>query len=172
MILPIFPQYHTSLFPDSILNNEVDLIANVSHRYALQKVYVSWAPEQNIYPGDVIVFYRTGETQPKKYSSVITTIGIIDRVISSFKNEEDFLQHCQNRSVFSQEELKSFWNNHRYNLKVIKFVYAKSLTKRLTLDYLHKQGIVDPPSGPRPFTRLTNDQFDMILRDSQTELYM
>lgn len=172
MILPIFPQYHTSLFPDSILNNEVDLIANVSHRYALQKVYVSWAPEQNIYPGDVIVFYRTGETQPKKYSSVITTIGIVDRVISSFKNEEDFLQHCQNRSVFSPEELKSFWNNHRYNLKVIKFVYAKSLTKRLTLDYLHKQGIVDPPSGPRPFTRLTNDQFDMILRDSQTELYM
>lgn len=73
---------------------------------------------------------------------------------------------------FSQEELKSFWNNHRYNLKVIKFVYAKSLTKRLTLDYLHKQGIVAPPSGPRPFTRLTNDQFDMILRDSQTELYM
>lgn len=65
MILPIFPQYHTSLFPDSILNNEVDLIANVSHRYALQKVYVSWALEQNIYPGDVIVFYRTGKTQPK-----------------------------------------------------------------------------------------------------------
>lgn len=65
MILPIFPQYHTPLFPDSILNNEVELIANVSHRYALQKVYVSWAPEHNIHPGDVIVFTVREKHNPK-----------------------------------------------------------------------------------------------------------
>lgn len=113
-----------------------------------------------------------GETSPKKYSSVITTVGVIDQVIDTFANEEEFLSYCQNRSVFTTEELKRFWTQHRYNLKVLKFVYVKSLTKRLTLDYLQQHGIVDPGQGPRPFTRITNEQFSMILRDSETTLYM
>ena len=171
-ILPIYPQYHTPLFPDSILNNEVEYIANVPHRYALQKVYISWAPEQNINPGDLILFYRTGETSPKKYSSVLTTVGVIDQVISSFESEDDFLRQCQNRSVFSTVELRRFWRKYRYNLKVLKFVYVKSLSKRLTLEYLWDHGIIEAPSGPRPFTRLTDKQFEMILQDSGTELYI
>lgn len=172
MILPIYSQYHTPLFPDSKLNTEVEYIANVSHRYALQKVYISWAPETNIRPGDLVIFYRIGDSYPKKYSSVVTTIGVIDQVISTFSSESEFMQYCQNRSVFSESELKSFWRNHRYNLKVIKFVYAKSLTKRLTLEYLQTHGMVEAGQGPRPFTRITDEQFSMILRDSETQLYM
>lgn len=172
MILPIFPQFHTSLFPDSILNNEVEYIANIPHRYALQKVYVSWAPENNISPGDLLLFYRSGETLPKKYSSVITTVGVVNEVISSFDDEKDFLNQCQNRSVFSTSDLKDFWSKNRYNLKVLKFVYVKSLSKKLTLEYLWDHNIIDPPGGPRPFTRLTDEQFNMILRDSNTTLYI
>ena len=39
-ILPIYPQFHTNLLPDSQLKteNEVDFMGNVAHRYALQKV--------------------------------------------------------------------------------------------------------------------------------------
>ena len=172
MILPIASQFHTSLFPDSKLNAEIDYIKNVPHRYALQKVYVSWAPEKNLNPGDLIVFYRMGETWPKKYSSVITTIGVIDSVVSDFKDKDDFLKQCQNRSVFSQTDLEDFWNNHRYNLKVLKFVYVKSLSRRLTLDWLQQQGMVEQNQGPRPFTRISDDQFNLILRESDTKLYM
>lgn len=137
-----------------------------------KKVYISWAPETNIRPGDLVIFYRIGDSYPKKYSSVVTTIGVIDQVISDFNSESEFMQYCQNRSVFSEFELKSFWRNHRYNLKVIKIVYAKSLTKRLTLDYLQTHGMVEAGQGPRPFTRITDEQFSMILRDSETQLYM
>lgn len=172
MILPIMPQYHTSLFPDSKLNTELEYIKNVPHRYALQKVYISWTFERNLKPGDLLLFYRMGDTSPKKYSSVITTVGVIDQVIDSFTCEEDFLSYCQNRSVFTKEELKGFWTQHRYNLKVLKFVYIKTLTKKITLDYLQRHGIVDTGQGPRPFTRITNEQFDIILRDSETSLYM
>lgn len=172
MILPIAPQFHTSLFPDSKLNTEFDYIKNVPHRYALQKVYVSWAPEKNLNPGDLIVFYRMGDTWPKKYSSVITTIGVIYDVVSDCKDKDDFLKQCQNRSVFSQTDLEDFWNNHRYNLKVLKFVYVKSLSRRLTLDWLQQHGMVEQNQGPRPFTRLTDEQFNLILRESGTKLYM
>lgn len=172
MILPIMSQYHTSLFPDSKLNTELEYIKNVPHRYALQKVYISWAFERNPKPGDLLLFYRMGDTYPKKYSSVITTVGVIDQVVDSFSGEEDFLSYCQNRSVFTTEELKRFWAQHRYNLKVLKFAYVKTLTKKITLDYLQQHGIVDAGQGPRPFTRITNEQFAMILRDSETTLYM
>ncbi len=174
MILPILPQYHTNLFPDSKLKTEknIDFLNNVAYRYALKKVYVSWAPENNINPGDLLVFYRMGDTSPKKYSSVLTTIGVVEEVVSKFSDEKDFLNHCQNRSVFTVEELKNFWRNHRYNLKIIKFIYVKSLSNRKNLDYLWQHNIVSFPNGPRPFTRISDNQFEMILKDSNTEIFM
>ena len=174
MILPIFPKYHTTLLPDSQLKteNEIDFLGKLPHRYALQKVYISWAPEKNVSQGDLLVFYRTGESYPKKYSSVITTIGVVDEIIRDFQCENDFLNICQNRSVFSDKELKEFWGKHRYNLMIIKFIYVKSLSKRLTLEYLWNKEIVCAPNGPRPFTKITNSQFDEILKDSQTAIYM
>ena len=172
MILPIMSCYHTSLFPDSRLNTELEYIGNIPHRYALQKVYITWAFERNLNRGDLLLFYRMGDTIPKKYSSVITTVGVIDQVIDSFASEKEFLSYCQNRSAFRIDELKRFWAQHRYNLKVLKFVYVKSLTKKITLDYLQKHGIVAPGQGPRPFTRITNEQFSMILQDSETSVSM
>jgi len=171
-ILPIFPQYHTSLLPDSILRteNQIDFIANEPQRYALQKVYISWSSERNIAKGDIVLFYRTGETSPKKYSSVLTTVCIVDEIKHSFSSKEDYLADCQNRSVFSRDELENFWQQHQYNIMVLKFIFVKSLTKRPTLGFLWDNEIVQAPNGPRPFTRITDDQFNMILRESQTDL--
>ena len=55
-------------------------------------------------------------------------------------------------------------------MKVLKFIFVKSLTKRLTLGYLWDRDIVPAPSGPRSFTKISDDQFRMILRDAETEL--
>lgn len=171
-ILPIFPQYHTTLLPDSKLNNEneVDFLSREPHRYALQKVYISWASTNGAKPGDLILFYRIGEPGRKKYTSVISTVALVDEIIEGIKSEEELLQLCQNRSVFSTSDLKDFWSKNRYNIKIIKFIFVKSLTKRLTLEYLWDNGFIDPPGGPRPFMQLTDEQFDMILCDSETEL--
>jgi predicted nucleic acid-binding protein len=173
-IMPIYPQYHTTLLPDSQLKteNEVDFLGKLPHRYALQKVYISWAPDRSAAPGDFLVFYRTGDTWPKKYSSVITTIGVIDEIVRGFKSENEFFGYCQNRSVFTDADLKKFWAQHRSDLMVIKFIYVKSLTKRLTLEYLWDKGVVEAPNGPRPFTKITDKQFSDILVDSQTIINM
>jgi rRNA-processing protein FCF1 len=171
-VLPIYPQYHTSLLPDSKLNNEneVDFLGSDPHRYALQKVYISWAPVIGVDPGDLILFYRTGEGVNKRYTSVVSTVALVDEIITGIKSEDDLLQLCQNRSVFSTDELKDFWRKHRYNIKILKFIFVKSLTRRLPLDYLWTNRIIPLHKGPRPFTRITDEQFEMILRDSKTEL--
>ena len=172
-ILPIMAKYHTSLLPDSILKTEkqINFMGPDAQKYALQKVYISWAPERNINPGDLILFYRMGEEgSNKKYSSVLTTLGMVDRIYYNFKTKDDFLKHCQNRSVFSKAELDDFWNKHQYHLMVLKFVFVRSLKSRLTLDYLHQLGVVEPPKGPRPFMRISDDIFKKILLDSKTNI--
>lgn len=172
-ILPIYPKYHTTLLPDSKLNNEndIDFMGQFPHRYALQKVYVSLAPGNGIKIGDMIIFYRMGdEGTIKKYTSVVSTVGIVDEIVTNIKSESEMLRLCQNRSVFSTDELKGYLKGYHPNLKVLKFIYVKSLTKRLTLQYLQEHGIVEPKTGPRSFMRLTDEQFDDIIHDSQTEI--
>jgi len=171
-ILPIMPKYHTTLFPDSILRNEsvYNFIDNLPHRYALQKVYISWAPERNISSGDLLLFYRMGDKEPKCYSAVVTTVGVVDSIIDKFQNKEDFLQHCQNRSVFTNQELDDFWSRHKDRLMIIKFIYLRSLENRLNLNYLWGKNIIEAPNGPRPFTRINDEEFDIILQDANTKI--
>ena len=53
---------------------------------------------------------------------------------------------------------------------MLKFIFVKSLTTRLTLGYLWEHRIVRAPGGPRPFMQLTNLQYDQIMADSKTEV--
>ena len=172
-ILPILPQYHTTLLPDSQLNSEnrINFLGHEAHRYALQKVYIFWASTNGAKPGDLILFYRMGLLgENKKYKSVVSTIAIVDEIIENIRSESELLSLSQNRSVFTKDELKGFWKNHSYNIKVLKFIFVKSLTKRLTLGYLWEHNIIPAPGGPRPFTKLSDEQFNMIIQDSETRI--
>lgn len=172
--LPIEAKYHTPLVPDSQLQteNEVDFLGNQPQKYALQKVYISFSFKRNMNTGDFIVLYRKGTTYGRKgYESVVTTIGVIDEVKYNFRNKEEFLKYCENRTVFTQEELEEFWRTKQRQLLVIKFVYVKSLEKRLNLSHLWNKGIVEQNAGPRPFDELSDDDFEVILNDSNTKLY-
>jgi predicted nucleic acid-binding protein len=170
-ILPIKPEYHTRLLPDSKLNSEntVDFLGKDAQLYALLKIYITWARCDFVEPNDLVVFYRMGEEGGnKKYKSVLTTVVVVKEIIRNIPSEKDLIRHCQNRSVYSIEELKQLWRQNLGNLSVMKFIFVKSLTKRLTLKYLWDEGIVQEPSGPRPFFPLSNEQYDFILKDSET----
>lgn len=174
--LPILAKYHTSLLPDSKLNteNEIDFLGKKPHRYALQKVYISFTPERGMKMGDLLLFYRMAENgENKKYKSVVTTVGIIDSVKymgHGFNTKEEFFRTCKNRSVFTEQELEEFWNKKKDRLLVVNFIYVKSLSKRLNLDYLWGNDIIPFPNGPRPFTKVSDEQFNKIVNDSNTSI--
>ena len=172
-ILPIFPQYHTNLLPDSQLKteNEVDFIGNIAHRYALQKVYVTWGMKSDVKVGDIVLFYRTGEEGRKGYTSVLTTVAVIDEFVTFFKDKGQFMDYCENRSVFSKTELNDFWEKHRSNICVVKFIFIKSLESRLNLQYLWNNNIISFPNGPRPFVKINDMQYEKIISDSRTKIY-
>ena len=171
-ILPIIPEYHTSLLPDSILRNENenDFLAKTPYRYALQKVYISFAPEKNVHPGDIVLFYRTGTPGNAGYTAVITSVAVVEEAISRFSSKTDYMGHVQNRSVFTNDELERFWRRHGSNQVVLKFIFVKSFAKRPILKFLWDHDIIAFPGGPRPFTRISDNHFDMILNEAQTDL--
>ena len=171
-ILPILPKYHTSLLPDSILRNENenDFVAKTPYRYALQKVYISFAPERNIHPGDIVIFYRNGVPGNAGYTAVLTSVAIVEEATSDFRSKEEYMRQVQNRSVFTNDELEQFWRKHQGNQIVLKFIFVKSLIKRPILKFLWDTDVIAFPGGPRPFTRITDEQFNMILNEAQTDL--
>jgi len=164
-INPIWPAYHTELFPDSILNNESpqDYVENEPHRNALKKVYISRSYFRDLKPGDIILFYRTGG----KYAGVISTIGVIENVILNIANEEDFVRLCRKRSVFDDNELKSWWNYSPYNRPfIVNFLYIDSFPKpKINLEKLIELGLINSINDvPRGFVQIKNDRFDEFLK--------
>jgi hypothetical protein len=163
-LVPIYPEYHTSLLPDSILRTEspIDFIEQEPHRNAIRKVYVSRSVFRDLQRGDNIVFYRTGGY----YKSVVTTLGIVDGVYRRIGDENHFVRLCRKRSVFTDQELREQWN-YRPNDRpfIVGFLYAYSFPKRPNLEELIENGIIrDIDSAPRGFERITEERFSKILQ--------
>ena len=170
---PIWPDYHTSLFPDSILNNESpdDFRENEPYRNAISKVYISRSFYKNLHCGDNIIFYRTGGL----YEGVITTIGIVHKIYFP-KTVDEFKDVCRRKSIFSEAELEKEWhrrakNGQWYQPFVVEFLYTYSLpTPKINLFRLIKEGIIDSIERvPRGFELLSHDKVDKILEISRAD---
>lgn len=161
-IVPIYPEYHTELFPDSILNNESpeEFTENEPYRNAIQKVYISRSINRNLNPGDVIIFYRTGG----RHRSVISTIGVVENVVHNIRNEEHFIQLCRKRSVFDDNGLRRYWNYSPGNRPfIVNFLYVDSFpTPKVNYNTLEQAGLINEP--PRGFEPLELTKFERMLQ--------
>ena len=168
-IVPIYPDYHTELFPDSILRTEspMDFIENEPHRNAISKVYVSRSIERNIHSGDVIVFYRTGGY----HKSVVTTIGVAEGIIDNIPSELDFIRLCRKRSVFTDQQLANQWRFNKSNRPfIVNFLYVYSFPKRINLHRLIELGVITSINdAPRGFRPISVKSFKDILRECKTD---
>jgi len=160
--LPIEPQYHTDLFPDNILKNENMHLykENKAHRYALEKIYLSGAFNIKAKPGDLVLIYRKGERYPKKYSSVVSGVAIIEDIIYT-NDADECIKICKNRSIFTEDEIIELYSKYPVIVKLLDFVSFKN---KVTLNQLYNQGIVDEGTGPRPFTWLKKEGFEKIYK--------
>ncbi|HLK31142.1 MAG TPA: PIN domain-containing protein [Puia sp.] len=165
-IVPIYPEYHTELFPDSILRTEDknSYLDSEPHRNSISKSYISHSRERNLSSGDVIIFYRTGGI----YQGVATTIGIVENVILNIQNEEELIKLCRKRTVLKEDELKKFWNRYRTNKPfIVNFLYAYSFRKRPNLKQLMQLGVIpDIQDMPRGFREISWEIFTKLVKFS------
>lgn len=133
-LLSIYPQWHSRLLPDSLLANEnSSILQDVSHTNSIHKIYLtSMRGINSLKRGDTLVIYRTQDGGAAYYTSVVTSVCVVEELthISKFVSEKEFKDYCRPYSVFDENELSEFYTNQRYPW-VIRFTYNMALTKRL-----------------------------------------
>jgi predicted nucleic acid-binding protein len=163
-IVAIYPEYHTELLPDSILKTEspANYLENRPNRNALRKVYISRSHRKDMRPGDIIVFYRTAFGGPAHYTSVATTLGVVESVVAPVPTLEDFIRLCRKRSVFSDEDLKKHWNYYP-GLKpfIVNFLFVHSFPTRPNMATLKNEKIII--DAPRGFEELSAEAFQKLI---------
>lgn len=169
-VLAIKPEYHTKLFPDSILNNErIDkdfLVKDVSHTNSIHKIYICFMKgTEGLKRGDVLLIYRTKDDKgPAKYRSVTTSVCVVEEVKrpSDFETEDEFIKYTNAYSIFKEQGLKEWYQ--RSNAVVIKMTYNAAFYRKVTNEKMTEMGINPQYWG---FFQLTDEQFDKILKQGE-----
>ena len=174
-VCPIYKEYHTEMFPDSILTTEssLDFSEPEPHRNSIRKIYLSRTYDFNrIHKWDTILIYMAAWS---RYSSVITSICVVDDVIYNVSSLDELKKHCNKRTLFSDEELKQ-WREYippkrptykpEKNLMIVKFTYNIALpAPKVNYDKLLKLNILKEP--PRTFTEISRENFDLFIKESK-----
>lgn len=171
-LLSIYPEFHTRLFPDSILNNEkFHVIEDVSHTNSIHKVYICAMDVSNLQKGDILIIYRTkakDDIGSAFHRSVVTTICVVEEVKTkhNFNSFADYLSYCQQFSVFNQNELLEWYN--KKTIFTVKLTYNAALQKRLTRgNLLTNMGFSD---GHRwSFFEINDNQFNQIIKEGKVD---
>lgn len=169
-LLSIYPNWHTRLLPDSILNNEsATILQDVSHTNSIHKIYLAaMSGLDALKSGDALLIYRTSDGEgPAYFRSVVTSICVVEeyRNINNFSTEKEFLDYCRPYSVFTEDELKGFWSRKKYP-HIIRFTYNAALKRRITRGELIGEIGLDS-SAYWGFMPITKDQFLNIVKKSE-----
>lgn len=172
-LLSIYPNFHTKLFPDSILCCEdFDIVEDVSHTNSIEKIYICrMKGVRCLNPGDLLVIYRTSDNRgPARFRSVVTSLCTVESVKSlrSFTTFNDLKKHCKNYSVFTEQDLLSFYKSNTEHF-VIKMTYNIAFPKRLTRGHLIDSIGLDE-NAYWGVMELTSNQLNEILSDSLTNI--
>lgn len=168
--LAIKANYHSKFFPEVRLRNEDAKIDDCAASNTVLKSYISFIEDtKELSNGDLIYMYRLKnefDNGYPRYRSVITSImRVIDsRKISSFLSYKDFEKFVGSGTVFSKNELKSWFNLKKEGI-VIKMVYLLPLKKRINLDKLENIYGVSPQYYG--YVKLTEKQFVNIFRGAE-----
>lgn len=166
-ILSISPEYHTKLFPDSILKNEdsYDLVKDISPTNSIHKVYICWMKDVNtLKRGDLLLIYRTSDGAGSAYyRSVVTSVCTVNEVktLFDFTDEEDFIAYTNKYSIFSESDLRR-WYRYKKNFTVVKMLYNVAFSKKV----IRKQLLEDIGMNPNiywGFCPVSDEQFGKII---------
>ncbi|WP_082513810.1 GNAT family N-acetyltransferase [Methylobacterium sp. Leaf465] len=171
-LLAIYPDYHTNLFPDSILRTEVGhIVEDVSHTNTIHKVYIAKMVLTRLRRGDIVVIYRTTDIPGRaRFRSVATSICVVEESHSraDFANEQDFVDFALPHSVFPEAELRDWYRDRAKRLYAVKMTYNAALPRRPNREVLLDDvGISESPRWD--FRKISEHEFDRIVELSELD---
>jgi hypothetical protein len=153
-LVPIQPKYHQILFPDLVRQRQLFNGGSVAGN-AIKQAYLCKAPTNQVKPGDIVLFYRTGDER------AVTTLGIVERY-EVHDNATDIMQIVSRRTVYSQRDIEGM--AERTPTKVMLFRLASHFPSPIPYSTLTQEGIVS--GAIQSITRISDDAFSKILRRS------
>jgi len=174
-VLSIWPKYHTSLFPDSILNNEErakdSLVKDVTHTNSIHKIYIcKMDGVDQLKKGDLLLIYRTSDGKGSaRFRSVISSVCVVEEVKTAkdFKSINEYLKYSNAYSIFDESELKKLY--YQKGMAVIKMTYNAAFDRRVTRGELI-DGVGLSEDQYWGFFQVTDEQFkDIISRGKVNE---
>ena len=154
--LPIVAKYHTKLFPDLHLKNEDAMLFDTACSYAIEKIYVTAWKDVDLEPGSLLCVYCMADYN-KKYRSTVTGVCILNEVIK-VSSADELVEKCQNRSVFTESELRGLYNRMRFTT-IVKVLYLKPFDHKVNYDCLENNGLLGTRGGPRLNSKLTHEEY-------------
>lgn len=169
-LMSIYSDFHTQLFPDSILKTENPLIIqDTSYTNSIRKVYIgAYNDFPLVSPGDCLVIYRCVERNTRKsawYGSVATSLCVVEEIMATkdFESIENFIDYSKKYSVFTESKLRSLYE--KSNMHVVLMTYNLAFPKRPNLGSLVEENVVPHPNTGcyMGFMRLSDSAFNKIL---------
>lgn len=173
-LLSIYPNFHTALFPDSILHTEMrdkdSLIKDVSHTNSIHKIYLCRMEDaKQMNPGDLIVIYRTSDKSgPADYRSVVTSVCVVEEVKTpkDFKSYYEYIRYTNYYSIFDEDTLKNYYRDKK--TVIIKMTYNAAFNHRII-----RKELIEEMGVSRGvywgFFKLTDEQFNNIIERGQID---
>lgn len=150
-IVPIRPEFHRILFPDynSPVDRQLPLFqAGNTAGNAIKLAYLCHAQTRVINPGDVVLFYRSGDER------AVTSVGVVE----SYETLDDaatVASRVKRRTVYSMREIETMTNRPT---RVMLFRLVKHFSHSMDQDWLVCHQVIR--GVPQSITRISNIAFD------------
>lgn len=136
-LIPIKPEYHEILFPEwgprqlKIALSGHSPAGNPVPGNALKLAYLCHSNCKQLRPGDVLLFYRSGDVMQ------VTTIGIVEYA-EQLNDKEEILAKVLKRTVYSIADIEK---TSKRNTLTILFRLATHVKNAVTREFLTRNGI-------------------------------
>ena len=162
-IIPIKPIYHKRLFEDCFMEKRTPLFPQfkgsfLSEGLAIKKAYLSHSQTRSISPGDLVLFYRSEDSQ------ALTTLGIVESLGERMAESTEIIQMVGERSVYSREEIEVF---SRKPTLVILFQFLFHLQPSMKYRELIQSGILK--GHPQSIVQIQEDSFRKIVGNGRID---
>lgn len=132
-IIPIRPGYHQILFPDYDIGQLNLFRPSNTAGNAIKLAYLCHAQINAIKPGDVVLFYRSGDQR------AVTSLGVVEQY-ETLEDASAIAGRVSRRTVYSMSEIIALAQKPT---KVMLFRLVRHFTTPLSHEWLQRQGVVN-----------------------------
>jgi hypothetical protein len=154
-IVPIKPIYHERLFTDQPRQAQIGEFSGefIVEGNAVRKAYLCRSQIRRISPGDILVFYRSGDWHG------VRTIGVVDEIYYEQNDIDTIYALVKRRTVYSKEEIREMLASGP--LTIVLFRYHGYLHRIVGLPELISNNVLR--GQPQAISTLSEEEYSKIL---------